>query len=157
MPPYIEIPTQRLAKPAESRITLRRGTNAWRLSAKLKADELWLNTDDGRLFAGDGSTVGGVLVKDGDPRVVGVTVQEVTSDLVLEAPTGEPEAGERVKYYIEAVGGDRNLKFANSVVLPSDSTFDNEAGKTLLSGKRYIVQLEYLGNDWGLTTIVGGY
>lgn len=79
-------------------------------------------------------------------------------DYVLPAPEGTFSGGDKVKYHIHAIGADRNLKFGNNIAIPTDSTFDNSFGKTLLENRVYVVQLEYLcSSQWGLTTLVGGY
>lgn len=80
-----------------------------------------------------------------------------TGDVVLAVPTITANAGTRRKYYITASGGDRNFKVAEDIAVPSDTEFDNSIGKDLTSGKTYIVQIEYSGSQWLLTTIVGGY
>ena len=104
----------------------------------------------GKLRIGDGATTGGVTPVD---RVTAVTA---TGDVVLAVPVGTFAPGDKAKYYITASGADRNFKVNANIVVPSDSLFDNSVGKTLESGKTYIVQLEYVGSFWILTTIVGG-
>ena len=72
--------------------------------------------------------------------------------LVLAPPVGTYPAGARVKYHITP---SVEVELTTSdIVIPSDSTF---AGKTLAAGELYLVQLEYSGSFWMLTTIVGGY
>jgi hypothetical protein len=79
-----------------------------------------------------------------------------SADYVLPVPGGTPASGDQYKVHITASGAPRNLKMHDSIFIPSDSTFDNGVGKTLESGKAYIVQLEYISGGWMLTTIVGG-
>jgi hypothetical protein len=85
---------------------------------------------------------------------VPITTVTAVAAYEVSVPSGTPTAGDRVKLYITASGADRDLTFAAGIRIPSDSavTFP----KTLTSGETYIVQLEYLGSFWMLTTIVGG-
>lgn len=100
---------------------------------------------------------GTVQFLDSESSLVLATPITASSDHVLALPGGTPVAGDRVKTYITASGADRNLKLNGAILVPSSSSFDNSVGMTMTSGKLYIVQLEYSGSAWMLTTIVGGY
>jgi hypothetical protein len=78
------------------------------------------------------------------------------TDLTLPVPLGTPTTGGKALFYITPSAGVA-LRFNEAIRIPSNSSFNNSTGKALASGKTYIVQLEYLGSAWGLTTIVGGY
>ena len=77
-------------------------------------------------------------------------------DLTLPSPSGSPTLGDKALFYVTPSAGIA-LRFDSGILIPSDCSFNNSTGKTLTAGKTYIVQLEYLGTAWGLTTIVGGY
>jgi hypothetical protein len=80
----------------------------------------------------------------------------VTAEAAYEVPvpSGTPAAGDKAKFYITASGDNRDLTLATGIRVPSDSAITFP--KTLTSGQTYIVQLEYLGSFWMLTTVVGG-
>ena len=78
------------------------------------------------------------------------------ADLTIPVPSGTPTAGDKSVFFVTP-SADIALRFDEAILIPSDSSFNNSTGKALASGKTYIVQLEYLGSSWGLTTIVGGY
>lgn len=80
-----------------------------------------------------------------------------SADHILQVPAGSPTAGDKARYFITAQGADRNFKVDPAIKIPSDSSFNNSIGKTLTSGKLYIVQIEYSGTFWMLESIVGGY
>ena len=85
------------------------------------------------------------------------TVITLTGSYVLAVPGGTPSAGDQVKYYATASGADHNFKVNSAIKIPSDTGYDNSVGKTMTSGKTYIVQIEYMGSFWALTTLVGGF
>ena len=74
------------------------------------------------------------------------------ANLELPAPAATI-AGAKAKYYITP-SAVITLTMNSAIKIPSDSTF---ISKTLTSGKLYIVQLEYSGSFWMLSTVIGGY
>ena len=87
-------------------------------------------------------------------KAVPITAVTAVEPYEVPVPSGTPAAGDKAKFYVTASGAARDLTLATGIRVPSDSavTFP----KTLTSGETYIVQLEYLGSFWMLTTIVGG-
>lgn len=83
----------------------------------------------------------------------GITALTPSDDLELPAPVGDFVAGDRAKFHITP-SAQITLTMAAGIKIPSDSTF---AGKVLTADKLYIVQLEYSGTAWLLTSLVGGY
>jgi hypothetical protein len=91
------------------------------------------------------------IINETSPEPIAV---EATEAYELPIPSGTPQPGAKAKFYITASGADRDLTLATGIRVPSDSAITFP--KTLTSGETYIVQLEYLGSFWMLTTIVGG-
>lgn len=76
-----------------------------------------------------------------------------SADYELQVPGGTPTLGEKAKFYItpsiECV-----LTMAAGIIIPSDSTFTS---RTIPANTTCIVQIEYNGSFWMLTTVVGDY
>lgn len=97
------------------------------------------------------TTIRGVIDAE---KVVPITVVNAEAAYEVPVPSGTPAAGDKAKFYITASGDNRDLTLATGIRVPSDSAITFP--KTLTSGQTYIVQLEYLGSFWMLTTVVGG-
>jgi len=105
-----------------------------------------------------------MLIEEGDPSVSGdwlkigdndpITVVTAVAAYELPIPSGTPVIGDKAKFYITASGANRSLTLAAGIRVPSDSGIIFP--KTLTSGETYIVQIEYMGSFWMLTTVVGG-
>lgn len=78
----------------------------------------------------------------------------ITGNLIVGAPLNGV-AGAKLVYWITASGNNLTLSFDSPIKIPTDSSFTNP--KTLTNGKLYIVQLQYTGSFWMLTSLVGGY
>ena len=87
-------------------------------------------------------------------KAASVTPVTAVAAYELPIPSGTPTLGDRAKFYILASGADRDLTLAAGIRIPSDSGISFP--KTLASGKTYIVQIEYMGSFWMLTTVIGG-
>lgn len=92
------------------------------------------------LSGGGGSPITAVYIAD-------------SSAFELSIPAGSYSAGDKKKFYITP-SVQCVLTMASGIVIPSDSVFTS---KTLEAGSLYIVQLEYSGAFWMLTTLIGGY
>lgn len=80
----------------------------------------------------------------------------LTGDTMLMAPLGDALPGNQLKIYLNSGTGGHDFSFDPTIIIPSESTFSSPY--TLLSANHlWITQLEYLGSDWALTTLVGGY
>jgi hypothetical protein len=78
----------------------------------------------------------------------------MTDDAELNPPSNGLD-GMKWKGRFTASGADRTLSLDAAIVIPSDSTF--AGSKVIPSGETLILQLEYSGSAWWLTTLVGGY
>ena len=77
----------------------------------------------------------------------------LTGNVTLNAPSNGAE-GKTLKLWLTASGADRTLNLDAAIHIPSDSALSMP--KTLTSGKRYVVLLDYDGTAWSLLSLVGG-
>ena len=104
-------------------------------------------------------TMGGVLTSiDANGNAAPVmasaaqTLLTPSTDLALDPPTGTFAIGGRAKFHITPTV-DCTLTLMG-IAIPSDSSFTS---RSIPAGKLCIVQLEYSGAFWMLTSIVGNY
>ena len=70
-------------------------------------------------------------------------------------PITDPAPPEGRKLVLWLVGCGDNIELDETVKLPSDSSFSGT--KALTNGKRYVIQFQFDGTNWMLTSLVGGY
>lgn len=95
-----------------------------------------------------GGGSGGVTPADATP-----TVLTPSGALELPIPDVTPTLGGQVKYHITP-SAECVLTLAAGIVVPSDSTF---VSRTIPAGNTCILQIEWLGSFWSLTSIVADY
>jgi len=120
--------------------------------------KLILASDDGRYYAipaGGSGADAKVFVTQDVLNAVLATPTDLTPDgaLDLPVPEGAPIRGSKAKYFITPTA-ECVLTMAAGIVIPSRS---EAIPYTIPANALCIVQLEYSGTFWMLTTIVGDY
>lgn len=83
------------------------------------------------------------------------TLLTISNSYILPEPQGTFAAGDKQVYYVTPSSTNRNFSVTNTIHIPSDSgiTFP----KLLTTNKLTIVQIQYSGSFWMLTSLVGEY
>lgn len=79
----------------------------------------------------------------------------LTNDYTLGDPGSAFAAGDRIVYYVTPSGTNQNFSMTNTIRIPSASGITWP--KLLTTNKTSIVQIQYSGSFWMLTSMVGEY